>query len=290
MFPHPFEYHAPTKVAEAVALLERHGDQARLLAGGHSLLPAMKLRLSQPRVVIDIGRIADLSGIAVEQGELVIGANTTHSAIEAAEQVRRDLPGLADCAGVIGDPQVRGRGTIGGSLAHADPAADYPAVMLALAAVIEIAGPGGRRQVPASEFFVTFFTTALQTGEVITGVRIPLPGAGVGSAYLKHSRRASDFAVVGVAAQIALAADGSCSQARVGITGVAPTAFRATAVEDALRGSRLDADTLTAAAAQAATGVADVQDDFHASAEFRTHLATVYTRRAVALALERAQG
>lgn len=284
MFPSSFEYHRAGSVKEALAMLGRLGAGAKLLAGGHSLIPMMKLRLAEPDHLIDIGGLAELSGIREERGKVTIGAATTHSAIEASDLVRRTLPVLAECAGAIGDAQVRNRGTIGGSLAHADPAADYPAAVLALEAEIMAEGARGARTIKAGDFFVDLMTTALKPDEILTAVRFnPLP-EGTGSAYLKHRQPASGFAIVGVAAVVTLGRNGKFDLVRVGITGLAAKAFRASAVEAALAGKERDA--IAGAAAQAAEGV-DALADIHASGGFRAELARVYTKRALELAASR---
>jgi aerobic carbon-monoxide dehydrogenase medium subunit len=286
MIPAPFEYHAPSTVKEAIGLLERHGDDAKLLAGGHSLLPIMKFRLAQPKVIVDIGRIPGLDKIEAKGSTITIGALVTHDAVETSELLHKQCPLLAETASVIGDMQVRNRGTLGGSLAHADPAADYPGAILALDAEIVATGPKGNRTIPARDFFVEMLTTALQPTEVITEARVPATAKGAGTAYLKHAHPASGYAVVGVAVVLQVSG-GKCQKAAIGINGVAGKAYRATAVEKALAGKALDEQTVAAAAAHAADGV-DVQSDLYASSEFRAHLASVYTKRAVLKAASRA--
>lgn len=287
MIPAAFEYFAPQSVAEAIGLLERHGDDAKLLAGGHSLLPIMKLRLAQPKVLVDIGRIHGLDGIKADGQKIAIGALVTHDAIEHSALLKEKCPLLPEAAAVIGDMQVRNRGTIGGSMAHADPAADYPAAVLALDAEIVATGPRGARTIPAGQFFVEMLTTALRANEIVTEVRVPVLARGTGAAYMKHPHPASGYAVVGVAAVVTLSG-GKCERAAIGITGVAGKAYRATAVEKALAGGPLDEATVARAAAHAADGV-DAQGDLYASGQFRAHLATVYTKRAVLLAASRAK-
>jgi carbon-monoxide dehydrogenase medium subunit len=280
MYPANFDYKRPATVDEAIALLARHGDDAKLLAGGHSLIPAMKLRLAQPAVIVDIGRIANLSYIRESGGAIAIGAMTTHEEIESSKLLRDRSPLLAETAAHIGDPQVRNKGTIGGSLAHADPAADYPAAILALDAEIELAGPRGTRTVKAGAFFVDLLQTAIGPDEILTEIRVPATAKSV--AYEKTEQKASGFALAGVA--VVIGADG----VRVGITGVAATAYRAAAVEQALAGQRTpSAGAIAMAAARAADGV-DALGDIHASPEFRAHLAQVNTRRAIERALARA--
>ncbi len=286
MIPAAFEYFAPTSVKEAIGLLEQHGDEAKLLAGGHSLLPIMKFRLAQPKIVIDIGRIPGLDAIAAADGKVTIGALATHDAVEHSAVLKDKCPLLPEAAAVIGDIQVRNRGTIGGSLAHADPAADYPGAILALDAEIVAAGSKGSRTIPAREFFVDMLTTALGPAEIITDVRVPVLSRGTGTAYVKHAHPASGYAVVGVAAVLTVSG-GKCQRAAIGINGVSGKAYRASAVEKALTGQTLDEKTVAAAAAHAADGV-EAQSDLYASGEFRAHLASVYTKRAVLLAASRA--
>lgn len=288
MIPAPFAYHAPTSLGEALRLLAAYGDEARLLAGGHSLLPLMKLRLATPAHLIDLGRIADLRGIRLEDGRIVVGAMTTHWMIESSDLLRQQLPLLPETAACIGDLQVRNMGTIGGSLAHADPAADYPAAVLALEAEVVAEGTEGRRRIAAAEFFTGLYATALRPGEILVEVRLPPLPPGTGSAYLKFPHPASGFAVVGAAAVVATDGAGRCSRVRVGIAGVAAVPYRAVAVEEALLGKVPTAEALAAAAARAAEGV-EVNSDIFASADYRRHLAAVFTRRALQAALQRAQ-
>ena len=275
----PFDYTRPSTVDEAIALLSRHGEDAKLLAGGHSLIPAMKLRLAQPKVVVDIGRIAGLSYVREAGGRVAIGAMTTHADIEASRLLTQKCPLMPETAGHIGDVQVRNKGTIGGSLVHADPAADYPAAILALDAEIDLAGPRGRRTVAAADFFVDLLQTAILSDEILTEIRVPITPASV--AYEKTEQKASGFALAGVA--VVMTAD----DLRVGVTGVAARPYRAAAVEQALRGRRQPSpEAIEQAAAHAADGV-DPLSDIHASAEFRAHLASVNTRRAIRRALDR---
>jgi carbon-monoxide dehydrogenase medium subunit len=276
-------------VNEALTLLGQHGDDAKLLAGGHSLLPTLKLRLSSVGHLIDIGHIADLSYIKEEQGKLCLGARATHYQVESSALVQQKCPLLAECASNIGDVQVRNRGTIGGSLAHADPAADYPAAILALDAEIQVVSSSGKRTIKAEDFFVDMLTTALQPDEMLTEVQIALSAANTGSAYLKVPQPSSGFAVVGVAAIVTLDTSGKCATVRIGVTGAASKAFRAKGAEAALTGKSSDAQTLAQAAAEAAKGI-DANGDIFASAEYRTHLVEVYTKRALAKAVERAKG
>lgn len=283
-----FEYHRAGSIDEALALLTAHGDDAKLLAGGHSLIPVMKLRFARPGHLIDIRKVADLTGIRTADGMLVVGAATTHARIERSEIVRGLRPVLAETAALIGDPQIRNMGTIGGSLAHADPAADFPAVMLALGAELRAVGPEGERTIPADEFFQGLMMTSLGPTEILKEVRIPLPGPRTGEAYAKHPHPASRFAVVGVAAEVSLDDDGRIAKAMVGITGLDTRARRARAVEDALHGVEVgDAEAIRAAADRAPEGLS-LQADRQGPIEYKEQLARTYTRRAVERALERA--
>jgi len=286
VIPAAFDYHAAFSLDDALRLL-RELPEAKLLAGGHSLLPMMKLRVISPRSVIDLGRIADLRGIREADGALVLGALTTHWMIESSPLVRDTLPVLSEAAGRIGDIQVRNMGTIGGSLVHADPAADYPAVVLATEAEMTAIGPGGRRTIPAREFFTGVMASAVRADEILTEIRFRRLPDGTGQAYLKFPHPASGFAVVGVAAVVRMR-ESRCEEVRIGITGVAPTAYRARAVEQALVGSPLDDAGVAAAAAHAADGV-EPNEDLFAGAEYRAHLARVFTKRAVLAARERAR-
>jgi aerobic carbon-monoxide dehydrogenase medium subunit len=278
MFPASFEYHRASSVKEALQMLQRYGEDAKLLAGGHSLVPMMKLRLAQPAHLVDIGAIRELKTIREEGGKVVIGGLASHREVEASDVVRKRLGLLAECAAQIGDVQVRNRGTLGGSLAHADPAADYPAAVLALEADIRIEGTAGARSVTADQFFIDLMTTAVKPGEVLTQVAFAPIAAGTGFAYLKHRQPASGFALVGVAALVTLDRKGNLERVRVGITGLGPKAFRAKGVESALTGK--PAAAIAEAAARAADGI-DPLSDIHAGADFRAELARVYTRRAL---------
>jgi aerobic carbon-monoxide dehydrogenase medium subunit len=284
MFPAKFAYAAPGSLAEAVELLA--DPDAKILAGGHSLLPLMKLRLAQPKLLVDIGRIPGLSYVRSEDGHLAIGAMTTYRELQHSADVERHTPVLAEAAHEVGDPQVRAKGTLAGALAHADPAGDLPAVALALGGSIRAVGPDGERDIDLDGFFVDMLTTQLQEREIIREVRLKAQPAGTGGAYLKFDQPASHYALTGVCALISL--DGNnIASARIGVTGVGPKAYRATAVEQALVGKPADEETVKAAVQTVADGI-DVQGDIHASPEYRAHLARVYTRRAVLLAAERA--
>jgi aerobic carbon-monoxide dehydrogenase medium subunit len=289
MIPAPFEYSAPKTLEDALRLLERHGDEAKILAGGHSLLPLIKLRLAQPRYVIDIGRLRGMSYIREENGQIVIGALTSHADIETSSLLRSKCPFLVETAATIGDVQVRNRGTLGGSLAHADPAADYPASILALDAEIVAASTSGPRTIPAKEFFVDMLTTALRPGEILSQVRVAPLAAQTGTAYEKMHQPASGFAIVGAAARLTLGKTGTVEDVAVGITGLGPKAFRASAVEKALLGKKVSEKLFAEAARLASEGVEPLSD-LHASAEYRREMAAVYAHRALQKAFSRAQG
>jgi carbon-monoxide dehydrogenase medium subunit len=286
MIPYEFEYKQAGSVEEAVSLLSEHGYDAKLLAGGHSLIPAMKLRLSAPKVLIDVSGLSDLTQITESDEQLHVGALTTHRMVEHSDLVRQKCAVLAETAGRIGDPQVRNKGTIGGSIAHADPAADYPALVLALDATIHVTGPSGSRSIAADDFFQDFFATALNDDEVITRISVPVLEGGAGAAYAKFANPASRYAVVGVAAKVTVQG-GVCTEARVGITGAAAHAFRATNVEQALTGNALDEDTIKAAL-DGKFNAGDLMSDLSGSAEYRAHLCAVMGKRALLQAAERA--
>jgi carbon-monoxide dehydrogenase medium subunit len=273
MIPAAFDYIRPSTLGEALAALAGNED-AKILAGGHSLIPAMKLRLAQPRTVIDISRLSDLNYVREANGRIALGAMLTHHEIESSSFLRDRCPLLPEVAAQIGDVQVRNRGTLGGSLVHADPAADWPAAILALDAEMEIAGPDGRRVVKATDFFVEMMQSAVQPHEILIEVRVPTTARSV--AYVKFAQKASGFAIAGVAAVV----DKPGQTVRMGITGVAPKAYRASGVEDCLRGVELNPRTIAEAAAKAADDV-ETLNDIHASAEFRAHLALVHARRAL---------
>ena len=286
MISNSFDYVAAKSLDEALSLMGQHKDDAKLLAGGHSLIPAMKLRLTQPQVLIDISRIKELSYIRQEGSTVRIGATTTHYQIESSDLLKRVCPLLPEAASHLGDVQVRNKGTIGGSLAHADPAADWPASVIALDADIVLASSKGDRTVKADKFFTELFTTALEAGEILREVRFEVPKGRAGQCYLKFRHPASGFAVVGVAVSLSLDGSGKCQAAGVGITGASPKAYRATGVENALKGNALDSKSINAAAAHATDGV-DTNTDLFASGEYRRHLTEVHTRRALETAAVR---
>lgn len=280
MIPSSFHYHTPGSVEEAITLLDQHGDDAKLLGGGHSLIPAMKLRLSNPERIIDISKIESLRFIKEADGHLVIGGGTTHDEIANSALVRDKITMFAEAAGMIGDQMVRNRGTLGGSIAHADPAADWPALLLASDASVVIQGSGGERSVAAADFFTGIFMTALTEKEIITAVRIPIPAANTRSTYMKFTQPASRFAIVGCAAMVTTN-DGRCENVRVAFAGVASSPFRDTAVEDALNGKDASADHIGAAANAAAEGDISVMKDHFAGEDYRKNIAKVYAKRAL---------
>jgi aerobic carbon-monoxide dehydrogenase medium subunit len=288
MITQTFTFESPATIEDAVASLGR-SPQAKVIAGGHSLIPLIKLGLAEPKQLIDLRRIRQLRDIRSEDGGIIVGALATHRSIADHAAIGKTLTALAEAAAAVGDLQVRSRGTIGGSLAHADPAADEPAPTLAFDATIRVIGPKGRRDIPAREFFKGPFETALAPNEIVIEVRFPASAGRSGSAYAKFAHPASGFAIVGVAAVATLKGDGSVERAAIAVTGAAPSPFRATAAERAIVGTRGDANAVVAAAAKAADGV-DAMSDLVASAEFRRHLVTVYTRRALERAIEHARG
>src|SRR5690349_2324569 len=286
MFPAKFAYAAPSSLQEAIGLLD--DPEAKIIAGGHSLLPLMKLRLAQPKLLVDIGKIPGLSYIRREDGVLAIGAMTTYREIEYSSDVQQGAPVLAEAVHEVGDPQVRAKGTLAGCLAHADPAGDLPAVALALGGTIKAVSSSGERDLDLDTFFVDMLTTALQEKEIIREVRLSAQPAGAGAAYQKFDQPASHYALTGVCAVVTVS-NGSIASARIGVTGVGPKAYRPTAVEQALVGKPVEEDAVKAAVQTVADGI-DVQGDIHASPEYRAHLARVLTRRAVLEAAQRAQG
>ena len=285
MIPAAFEYERATSVDDAIAKLRAAGGTGKLIAGGHSLVPLMKLRLSQPAVLIDIAHIPDFAGVReTDGGRIAIGAGTTHHDVATSPLLRERCPAMAETAAVIGDPQVRNRGTIGGSLAHADPAADYPAAMLVLDASLWIVGPDGARVVQADDFFQGMFTVDVAPDEILTHLAFDAVRT---AAYAKLHQRASRFAIVGVAAALEVQ-DGVIASARVAVTGAAGSPSRLAGVERALAGQPATRGTVTAASADAGAGLADLNEDIHASAEYRRAMVEVFTRRALTAALARA--
>lgn len=289
MIPEPFEYHVPKTLEEAAQLIAQFGEEGKLLAGGHSLVPLMKLRLASPKHLVDIAKLDGLRYIQERDGNIEIGALTTHYRIESSSLLKEKCPLLSQTAKEIGDVQVRNKGTIGGSLAHADPAADWPATALALDAEMKAVSTVGERWIPASKYFVDLMTTSLNPGDILTAVRFPGLPARSGDAYVKHHHPASGFAVAAVAVRVTLDGKGVVEAAMIGITGVGMTAYRASAVENTIRGKSPTARNIEEAASHAAEGV-EANGDLYASAEYRIHLATIYTQRALAIAVERAGG
>jgi aerobic carbon-monoxide dehydrogenase medium subunit len=289
MIPAAFDYVAPGTVDEAVRVLVAHGEEAKLLAGGHSLLPLLKLRLAHPKLLIDLGRIPGLNGMRQQDDKIVVGALTTHYQIESSALLKAKCPLLSQTAREIGDVQVRNRGTIGGSLSQADPAADLPAAILALGGELSLSGPQGVRSLGAEEFFLGPLTTAIEATEILTEIRVPVLPRRSGSAYLKMAQQASGFAIVGVAAWLRIGREGRCEEIGLGVTGLSAKPFRARGVEERLRGNKLTAKLIEESAAQVAEG-SDPLEDLHASANFRAHLARVFTSRAIQEAAKAAGG
>jgi carbon-monoxide dehydrogenase medium subunit len=285
--PAAFDYHPAKTVDEALTLLQQYGDDAKLLAGGHSLLPLMKLRLAQPGHLIDIGRIDGLAYIREENGVVAVGAMTTYVMLENSDIIRRHFALLTEGIAVIGDPQVRNRGTIGGSIAHADPAADMPGIVLALKADILVQSSNGVRTIKADDFFTGTFETALQPDEIVTEIRFAIPPAHTGSAYMKLENKASHYAVAGCAAVVTLDTDGTCTSASVIITGASVKAHRASEVESVLVGKKLDEPVVAGAATHATEGI-ELVEDIHGSKAYRGQMAVVMARRAILRAAERA--
>jgi carbon-monoxide dehydrogenase medium subunit len=275
VIPPEFDYVAPETLDDALTALRGRGEDAKVLAGGHSLLPLMKLRLAAPTLLVDLRKVPGLRGAHRENGQWRIGAMTRHADVQG----NADLGPVGQATALIADQQVRNRGTIGGSLAHGDPASDLPAVLLAAEGAVTVAGAGGTREVAAADLFEDYLTTAVGAGEVLTEIRVP-DFAGWGSAYLKFSRRAEDWAMVGVCALVKKAADGSCEDVRIALTNMGSTALRAGATEEALRGGGLDASAIAAAAEHAADGT-DPPGDLNATPDYKRHLARVLTRRAL---------
>ena len=289
MIPAPFDYIAPASLDEAIRALASRGDEAKLLAGGHSLLPLMKLRLANPGLLIDLSKIPGLSGIKKEGNKITIGALTTHYQIESSGLLKEHCPFLPQTARAIGDVQVRNRGTIGGSLAHADPAADLPAAILALGAELKGVGPDGERWLKAEDFFLGLMTTALNPKEILTEIRVQAFSGRCGSVYLKMAQKASGFAIVGVAVWVRVKPSGICAEIGIGVTGLGSKPFRAIEVEERLRKKRLASSLIEEASSQVTLGI-DPLDDIHASADFRAHLARLYTARAIVEATKAAEG
>jgi aerobic carbon-monoxide dehydrogenase medium subunit len=287
MYPGSFEYFAPATLDEALEILERLGDEAKVIAGGQSLIPLMKIRFAAPQAIVDINGIEGLDRIDQDNGALRIGALVRHRACERSSVLKAHFGTLADAAPLISDPIVRNLGTVGGSLAHADPQGDWGSVMLAVGAEAEVRSRGGTRTIPLSEFFQGPFTTALEPNEILTGVRVPDPGPTSGGTYLKLERKVGDFATVGVAVQVSLA-NGSVERAGIGLTAVGPTNLKATAAEEALVGAELTDDAI-AETARLAAEAARPHDDVRGSAEYKRNIVRVFTQRGLRTAAEAAR-
>jgi len=284
MIPGSFEYYAPRSLSDAVQYLTEHKDDVKILSGGQSLLPLMKMRLSKPGYILDIGRISGLDSIAAEGDSLIIGALITHAQIEDSELLKKQCPLLPQTATTIADVQVRNRGTIGGSIAHADPAGDWPPAIMALDAEIKVVGLNGERWIKGDDFFLGLMTSVLEPDEVVSAIRVPVTGNDK-TAYLKAAPRSSGFAVVGVAVRMAMDAAGICSRIALGITGLTDKAFRASLVEQMLAGKKLDTKLIESAAVESTRNV-DVIEDINGSSEYRRHLTHVYVVRAIQAAMQ----
>jgi aerobic carbon-monoxide dehydrogenase medium subunit len=284
MIPAAFEYYAPRSITDAVSFLAAHKDDVKILSGGQSLLPLMKMRLSKPEYIVDIGRIPGLDAITEENNSIVIGGMATHAQMEASDLLKNSCPLLPQTATTIADVQVRNRGTLGGSIAHADPAGDMPAAILALDAEIKAVGPNGERWIKAEDFFLGLLMSVLEPDEIVTAVKVPVT-AGDKTAYLKAAPRSSGFAVAGVAVRLGLDASGDVSRAAIGITGVTDKAYRAERVEKMLIGKKLEDALIDSAAAEATRNI-DVIEDINGSVEYRTQLTHVYVARALRAAIQ----
>jgi len=289
MIPASFDYHAPKTLSEAVELLGRYGEEAKVLSGGQSLLPLLKLRLGQAGHLVDIGRIPGLEYIKEEGGYLKIGGRTRESALERSDLIRSKYPILADTAAVIADPLVRNLATVGGNLAHGDPANDHPATMLALGAQVVATGPKGERTIAIEKFFTGLFTTALAPEEILTEIRIPIPPPGSGGAYIKLERKVGDFATAAAAAQVTLGKTGEIERAGIGLTSAGPTPIKATEAERSLQGKKPDGAAVASAARLAAQAAAPTADR-RGSVEYKREMARVLTARALHKAVQRAGG
>jgi len=289
MIPSAFDYHAPGTLEEAIALLQQHGDEAKVLSGGQSLLPLLKLRLGYATQLVDIGRIDGLEYIEEEDGMLKIGGATTEAALERSDLIRSRYPLLYDTTVVIADPLVRNRATVGGNLAHGDPANDHPATMLALGATVVATGPNGKRSIPITEFFTGLFTTALEPEEILTEIQIPVPPANTGGAYVKLERKVGDFATAAAAAQVTLGAGGEVGAAGLGLTNAGPKPMRAAAAEEFLVGKTPDETTIAEAARLAAEATSPMPDR-RGTVEYKQNMARVLMGRAIAKAVDRAGG
>ncbi len=288
MIPGEFDYYSPTSLDEALALLRQHGDDAKILAGGQSLIPAMRFRLAAPKVLIDLNRVTGLSHITEVNGHLAIGALTRESDVDESALVKQKYPLLADTARVIADPLVRNMATVGGNLAHADPANDHPATMLAYGAQVVAVGPGGQRTIPIDDFFVDLFENSLADDEILTEIRIPAPAAHSGGCYLKMERKVGDYAIAAVAVQLTLAGD-TCAAVRIGLTNVSAVPMRAKGAEAALLGKSLTEDNIKAAGV-AASQECEPSADLRGSEAYKRDMVRVLTARAIRTAVARAKG
>jgi aerobic carbon-monoxide dehydrogenase medium subunit len=288
MIPPSFEYYAPTTVEEAIGLLSQLGPEAKILSGGMSLIPLMRLRLAAPRYLIDINRISGLAYIKEADGFLRIGALTREAELESSDLLRSRYPLLVETASVIGDPVVRNRATVGGNLAHGDPANDHPATMMALAAEVVATGPKGERKIPIASFFTGFYATALDPDEILTEINIPIPPPRSGGTYVKLERKVGDFATAGVAAQLTLSHGDACEQVRIGLTNVGPVPIEARRAEEVMRGKKMEPEVVRQAA-QLAAEESQPNPDLRGSAEYKRDLVRVLTIRALNRALEQAR-
>ncbi len=287
MIPRHFEYHAPQTVPEAIALLQKHGDTAKLLAGGHSLIPMMKIRFAEPEHLVDLGKVAELRGIREQGKELRIGAMTTENDLIWSTLVQEKCPLLVEAARLIGDPQVRYKGTLGGDIAHGDPGNDHPAIMLALGAAFVLQGSDGERVVAADDFFLDLYDTALEPDEVLTEIRIPIPAAGTGWCYAKLKRKIGDFATAAAAVLLTMKGD-TVKDVSIALTNAGVTALKAREAEDSLRGKKLD-DAAMAEAARLAMSICKPAEDQRGSVEYKIAMSGEMTQRALRTARERAQ-
>jgi aerobic carbon-monoxide dehydrogenase medium subunit len=290
MVPRPFQYFAPTSLAEAAALLRREGGDAKVLAGGMSLIPVMKLRLAGPSSIVDINRIRGLDYIREAGGRLLIGSMTRHHAIETSDLLRMKARLLSETAGLVGDPQVRNRGTIGGSLVHCDPSGDWGAALLAMRGSVRAVGSSGERSIPVDDFLVDTFLSAIGQDEILVEVSVPVPPPRSGGAYQKLERRAGDFPTAAVAAQVSLDADGACASVGVGLAALGPKNLRARGAEEALLGKKVTDEAIEEAAAAAGEDSQPTNDPLRGSSDYKREMAAVLTKRALAQAVKRARG
>ena len=288
MIPPPFEYLSPNKLTEAISLLQEHGDDAKILAGGHSLIPAMRLRFALPEYLIDIGGIEGMDYLHEEGGQLFIGAMTRESLLEESELIKERYPLLLDTVKMIADPQVRNMATVGGNLAHGDPANDHPAAMIALRATVIAEGPNGSREIGIDDFFPDFFTTALEINEILTEIRIPSPPLMSGGAYLKIERKVGDYAAAAVACQLNFDSAGSIEQIGIGLTNVGSTPIRSSSAENLLKGKK-PSDDLIKEAGFLARSDSDPSDDLRGSAEYKKELICELTQRAIRISIDRSE-